>query len=117
MYTDMPEHDQRRLAQQLAEKVGLGHRLRHRPVELSGGEMQRVAIARALANSPVIMLADEPTGNLDTHTGKEIMDLVRDVWKGGGTLLMVTHDEHIAGQAPRRIHMVDGEVVSDERTA
>jgi len=103
----------RKRAEDLAERVGLGHRLRHRPSELSGGEQQRVAIARALANDPAIVLADEPTGNLDTATGREILSLLQDVWKQGATMIMVTHDEAIARNARRIIHLTDGRVVSD----
>jgi len=106
----------RERAKRLAERMGLGHRLGHRPSELSGGEQQRVAIARALANDPAIVLADEPTGNLDTATGAEILSVLHDVWKQGATMIMVTHDEAIARNARRIIHLTDGRVVSDTST-
>jgi len=95
-------------ARELAEKVGLKERLHHRPAELSGGEMQRVAIARALANDPQIIFADEPTGNLDTATGKEILQLLDELNKQGRTIIMVTHEPHVAVYAKRRLHMLDG---------
>ncbi len=103
---------QRRALKQRAiamlERLGLGQRLRHRPNRLSGGERQRVAIARALINEPVILLADEPTGNLDEQTGEQILDLFRDLHRGGQTILMVTHDQHIARAADRRLELADG---------
>ncbi len=97
------------------ERVGLGDRLDHAPNELSGGQRQRVAIARALVNNPPLILADEPTGNLDSKAGKEIMALFRQLHTEGVTLILVTHDPVIAAAAPRRIHMLDGRVVNDER--
>jgi putative ABC transport system ATP-binding protein len=95
-------------ARELAEKVGLKERLHHRPAELSGGEMQRVAIARALANDPQIIFADEPTGNLDTATGKEILGLLVELNGQGKTIIMVTHEADVAAYAKRRLHMLDG---------
>ncbi|MEM7808594.1 MAG: ABC transporter ATP-binding protein [Planctomycetota bacterium] len=102
-------------AAELAEKVGLGGRLGHRPTELSGGQQQRVAIARSLANDPPLMLADEPTGNLDTATTKQIMTLLLELNEQGKTIVMVTHEPEIAEWTGRQIHMRDGKVVSDER--
>jgi ABC-type lipoprotein export system ATPase subunit len=103
-----------RRARELLERVGLGHRLEHRPGELSGGEQQRVAIARALINDPVLLLADEPTGNLDSHTGAEIIELLRAIHaERGTTLLLATHDDHVAALAPASIHLVDGRIASD----
>ncbi len=100
-------------ARQLLEYVGLAHREAHRATQLSGGEMQRVAIARALANRPAILLADEPTGELDAATGREILELFRRLNTDGTTLLVVTHDERLAEQSGRIVHMLDGRIVSD----
>jgi lipoprotein-releasing system ATP-binding protein len=98
-------------AKELLDKVGLSHRLKHRPRELSGGEMQRVAIARALIADPQLLLADEPTGNLDRQAGDEVMEILRDLNREQGlTVVMVTHDETIAAQADRTIHLVEGRV-------
>ena len=98
-------------ARELLEYVGLAHREGHRATQLSGGEMQRVAIARALANRPAILLADEPTGELDAATGQEILDLFRRLNRDGTTLLVVTHDDRLAAQAGRVVHMLDGRIV------
>jgi len=95
-------------AKEMASRVGLGDRLAHRPAELSGGQMQRVAVARALAGDPHIILADEPTGNLDSATGKQIMQLLAELNEEGKTIIMVTHESHIAAFARKRLHMTDG---------
>jgi putative ABC transport system ATP-binding protein len=104
----------RERARELLEYVGLGHREGHRATQLSGGEMQRVAIARALANRPAILLADEPTGELDASTGREILDLFRRLNRDGTTLIVVTHDERLASAAGRVVHMLDGRIVTDD---
>lgn len=104
-------------AKDLLEKVGLGHRLKHYPNEISGGQKQRVALARALANNPSIILADEPTGNLDTTTGEEIMDLLQRLNNQGHTIILVTHESNIASYARRTINLVDGKVKEDVRAS
>lgn len=114
-YQGWHERESRRRATELAERVGLSHRLRHRPPELSGGQRQRVAIARALANDPGVILADEPTGNLDSHTGTEIMQILDDLVLQGRTIVLVTHERSVAEHAHRVIHLTDGVVDRDER--
>ncbi|MFI5401455.1 MAG: ABC transporter ATP-binding protein [Planctomycetota bacterium] len=109
-YLGWEEEESAARAEELAERVGLGHRLSHRPTELSGGQQQRVAIARALANDPAVILADEPTGNLDSATSKQIMELLVELNRGGKTILMVTHESEIAGYATSRLHMRDGKI-------
>jgi len=104
----------RELARQALERVGLGHRLDHRPGALSGGERQRVAIARALAKHPTLILADEPTGNLDSRSGREVLEVLHGLVAEGSTLVLITHDERIAATFPRRLRMYDGEIVEDE---
>jgi putative ABC transport system ATP-binding protein len=115
LYTGARARDRREAARVALERVGLGHRLDHRPGQLSGGERQRVAIARALAKQPVIILADEPTGNLDSKSGAEVVQLLHELAFDGATLVLITHDPGIAATFDRRIQMRDGEIVSDER--
>ena len=104
----------RKIALQALERVGLAHRAQHKPTELSGGERQRVAIARALVNSPAIILADEPTGNLDSTTGQEIMGLFHELNREAVTLILVTHEQEVAKQAKRIIQMRDGKIMTDQ---
>ena len=111
----VPREQRRARALELLGYVGLEHRARHRATQLSGGEMQRVAIARALANRPALLLADEPTGELDAATGHEILDLFRRLNQDGTTLVVVTHDDRLAEQADRIVHMLDGHIVIPER--
>jgi len=107
-YQGYSEHDSAERAIELAEMVGLGDRIKHRPSELSGGQQQRVAIARALANDPLIIIADEPTGNLDSESGSEILNILDNLHKQGKTLIVVTHDEGIAANAELVVRLFDG---------
>jgi len=112
----VPLPERRARALELLDYVGLAHRARHRATQLSGGEMQRVAIARALANRPALVLADEPTGELDAATGHEILQLFRRLNRDGTTLVVVTHDTQLAAEAGRVVHMLDGQVVKSVKT-
>ncbi|MEW5767891.1 MAG: ABC transporter ATP-binding protein [bacterium] len=110
----LDRRDYQRLAHRVLDQVGLKQRAHHRPSELSGGEQQRVAIARAIVNDPSVILADEPTGNLDEKTGRQIMEILKTLNKKGTAILMVTHDESVAGFANRQVILADGRIVSDQ---
>jgi putative ABC transport system ATP-binding protein len=113
LYTGMALRERRAAARLALERVGLGHRLKHRPAQLSGGERQRVAIARAVVHRPAVVLADEPTGNLDSASGAAILDLLRDLHADGVTIAVITHDGAVAGAMPRLVELEDGRVVRD----
>jgi putative ABC transport system ATP-binding protein len=113
LYAGVPAGERRAQAADALAAVGLGERLKARPTQLSGGERQRVAVARAVVGRPAIVLADEPTGNLDSATGASIMELIRELNADGATIIMITHDAGLADQLPRQIRMLDGRVVSD----
>jgi putative ABC transport system ATP-binding protein len=115
LYSGIAAAERRRRASEQLERVGLGHRLTHRPAQLSGGERQRVAIARALVGRPSIVFADEPTGNLDTRSGAQIIDLLRELNDEGTTIVVITHDLEVAASLPRRVHIRDGGIERDER--
>lgn len=115
IYRKVPKAKREELAVNALEKVGLGHRMDHRPAQMSGGQQQRVAIARAIAQAPPIILADEPTGNLDSTSTEEIMQILKDLHKEGRTVIIITHDNDIAKQASRRIMIKDGKVESDTK--
>jgi len=117
IYSGMKSSERKEKAISTLNKVGLGDRLDHKPNELSGGQRQRVAIARALVNNPSILLADEPTGNLDSKTGEEIMMLFEELYKGGNTIIVVTHEQEIAEHARRIVRLRDGIIESDEKVA
>ena len=114
VYAGVPEVERLKRARETLAAVGLGDRVEHRPNEMSGGQRQRVAIARALINQPAIIMADEPTGNLDSKSSYEIMDIFRELNEAGKTIVMVTHEPDIAERTKRIIHMVDGKIVKDE---
>ena len=116
VYAGVPQAGRRAAAVRALRQVGLGHRLSHRPAELSAGERQRVAIARAIATRPLLLLADEPTGSLDRRTGEEIMDLLVELNRAGTATIVVTHDESVAGRIPRRVEIEDGAIRTDRTT-
>jgi len=111
--TDMPSAERKRRVEESLERVNMAHRMRHYPAQLSGGQQQRVAVARALAGSPSILLADEPTGNLDSKNGEAVMRLLQELHNEGATICMVTHDPRFAAHAERQVHLFDGKVVAE----
>jgi len=113
-YRKMPAADRKARVHAALEKVGMLHRKNHYPAQLSGGQQQRVAVARAVAGEPDILLADEPTGNLDSKNGEAVMELLRDLHRGGSTICMVTHDERFSRYADRTVHLFDGRIVSED---
>jgi len=115
-YRGLPSSERKKMVHEALEKVGMSHRTKHYPSQLSGGQQQRVAVARALAGKPSILLADEPTGNLDSKNGQAVMDLLRDLHREGATICMVTHDPRFARYAERTIHMFDGRVVEESES-
>jgi putative ABC transport system ATP-binding protein len=116
-YRGTPQAERKERTQQALERVGMGHRAKHYPSQLSGGQQQRVAVARALVGAPSIMLADEPTGNLDSKNGEQVMGLLRELNRAGSTLCIVTHDARFARHADRAIHLFDGRVVEESQAA
>ena len=112
-YRGMPSAERKKRVQEALERVGMSHRMKHYPSQLSGGQQQRVAVARALAGDPLILLADEPTGNLDSANGEAVMNLLRDLHRNGATICMVTHDPRYAKWADRTIHLFDGRIVEE----
>ncbi|MFT2815906.1 ABC transporter ATP-binding protein [Leifsonia sp. A12D58] len=117
LYTGMPPHERRSRAASALERVGLADRLTHHPRQLSGGERQRVAIARAVVGEPRLLLADEPTGSLDTKSGVEVMHILDDLNRAGTTVVVITHDRELADRMPRQVRIRDGEIIADVRAA
>lgn len=113
IYRGIGKQERRKLAKEALEMVGLGHRMDHKPSEMSGGQQQRVAIARAIAAKPPVILADEPTGNLDSASSREIMEILKSMHRSGETLILITHDNGIAAQAKRVVRIMDGKIESD----
>jgi putative ABC transport system ATP-binding protein len=116
-YRNMALSERRRRVEQVLDRVGMAHRMKHYPAQLSGGQQQRVAVARALGGQPSILLADEPTGNLDSKNSEAVMDLLKELHNDGATICIVTHDPRYAGMADRTIHLVDGRIVQESMTA
>lgn len=116
MYAGVSKAERRKIAKRMLEKVGLGDKVRHKPNQLSGGQQQRVSIARALSNNPSVILADEPTGALDSRTSREVLGMLQDLHKQGNTVVLITHDNSIAATAERIIRLADGKVIYDGPT-
>jgi len=116
-YRGMPNSERRKRTREALERVGMSHRIKHYPSQLSGGQQQRVAVARALGGEPSILLADEPTGNLDSANGQAVMDLLKELHQNGATICMVTHDQRYAAHADRSVHLFDGKVVESTTAA
>lgn len=114
IYSGVPARTRKERAAPMLERVGLAERMYHKPTELSGGQQQRVAIARALVNNPPLLLADEPTGNLDSRSGEEILNILTELNKQGVTVVIVTHDQNVAGRCKRNIHLKDGQIIEDQ---
>jgi putative ABC transport system ATP-binding protein len=114
-YRGMPSDNRRKRVQAALERVGMSHRMKHFPAQLSGGQQQRVAVARAVGGEPAILLADEPTGNLDSTNGEAVMELLRELHQAGATICMVTHDPRYARHADRSVHLFDGKVVEERQ--
>jgi putative ABC transport system ATP-binding protein len=117
VYLKVPKAERKKRVETVLERMGIGHRAKHFPQQLSGGQQQRVAIARAVINSPKVLLADEPTGNLDSHHGNEVMELITQLNQEGTTVIMVTHSEHDASFSKRTIRLLDGKVISENQKA
>ena len=115
-YRSMPAPERRKRVEEALERVGMAHRMRHYPSQLSGGQQQRVAVARAVAGNPSVLMADEPTGNLDSTNGEAVMNLLRELHRAGATICMVTHDPRYAAYADRTFHLFDGQVVEEDRS-
>ena len=113
LYAGVPAGERTRRAKEWLERVGMGERMRHQPNELSGGQKQRVAIARAMVNEPALILADEPTGALDSHTGQEVLKFLQELNKEGSTVILITHDNGIAATARRIVRIADGKIIED----
>ena len=114
IYNKVPSSDRKKKVEAIADRLGISHRLKHYPQQLSGGQQQRVAVARALINDPKIILADEPTGNLDSKSGNEVMELLTDLHANGATILMVTHSDYDASFSQKTVHMKDGVILSEK---
>lgn len=116
IYQGLPNRERKKRVLEALERVGLGARIYHRPNQLSGGQQQRVAVARALASKPSLILADEPTGNLDSRSTKDIMGLIHEIHQQGNTIILITHDDEVAAQAERQVRIMDGKIIFDSKS-